>query len=47
MKLAKDHGFVYTECSAKTGESIDEVFRQLTLKIYEKEENLITNHLEN
>ncbi len=37
---AERNGFLYVECSAKTGDGIDEAFKQLTLELYKKEENL-------
>ncbi len=38
--FAKAHGFLYVECSAKTGERVVDVFRELAMHIYQKEENL-------
>jgi small GTP-binding protein len=40
MDLAKKHGFLYAECSAKTSENVEKVFQQIALKIYKKEENI-------
>lgn len=39
-KFAQDHGYLYAECSAKTGEKVDDVFEELALEIYKKEEDL-------
>ena len=40
LEFAKNHGFLYAECSAKTGDKVENVFRKLAVEIYKKEENL-------
>ncbi len=40
LAFAKKQGFSYAECSAKTGEKVNNVFRKLAIDIYKKEENL-------
>ncbi len=37
---AKKNGFLYSECSAKTGEGVEKAFRKLAIEIYKKEEGL-------
>ena len=39
-RLAKEHGFMFCECSAKTGENIDFIFNKLANEMHQKfEEN--------
>ncbi|KAK1563380.1 hypothetical protein Q3G72_026814 [Acer saccharum] len=35
IALAKEHGCMFLECSAKTGENVEQIFEQLALKIME------------
>ena len=35
--FAEENGLMFSECSAKTGENIDNIFNELTIKIEEKE----------
>ncbi|QEE15308.1 GTP-binding protein [Promethearchaeum syntrophicum] len=40
LNYAIEHGFLFIECSAKTGENVDEMFEKLAIEIFKKEENL-------
>jgi small GTP-binding protein len=40
LEYAKKNGFLYSECSAKTGEGVNQSFKKLAIEIYKKEENL-------
>ena len=40
LKYANKHGFLFIECSAKTGENVDDIFEKLAIEIFKKEENL-------
>ena len=39
-EYAKKNGFLYVECSAKTGSGVNEAFKQLALELYKKEEEI-------
>lgn len=40
VSFAVKNGFMFAECSAKTGEGIEEAFKKLAIEIYKSEENL-------
>lgn len=40
LEYAKKNGFLYYECSAKTGEGVNHGFKNLAIEIYKKVENL-------
>ncbi len=40
LNYAIKHGFLFIECSAKTGENVDGMFEKLAIEIFKKEENL-------
>ncbi len=40
LEYAKKHGYLFIECSAKTGEGIEDIFTKLAIEIFKKEENL-------
>ncbi|MBA7586374.1 hypothetical protein ES708_28372 [subsurface metagenome] len=40
LDYAIKHGFLFIECSAKTGENVDDMFEKLAIEIFKKEENL-------
>ncbi|WP_371806321.1 GTP-binding protein [Candidatus Lokiarchaeum ossiferum] len=39
-RYAKQNGFLYVECSAKTGRGVNEAFKQLAVELYKKEEEI-------
>ncbi len=40
LNYAIKHGFLFVECSAKTGENVDDMFEKLAIEIFKKEENI-------
>ncbi len=46
IAYAKKNNFLFVECSAKTGQGINEAFKQLAIEIYKKEENYNENNKE-
>ncbi len=40
LQFAMEHNFMFIECSAKTGEKVDEAFYKLALEIFKREEGL-------
>ncbi len=40
LKFAMEHGFLFMECSAKTGENIQDMFYKLAIEIFKIEEGL-------
>jgi Ras-related protein Rab-18 len=40
VSFAVKNGFMFGECSAKTGNGVEEAFRKLSIEVYKKEENL-------
>jgi small GTP-binding protein len=40
LAYAMKRGYLFVECSAKTGEGVDDAFKKLAVAIYKKEENL-------
>ena len=40
LEYAKKNGFLYFECSAKTGAGVNQSFKNLATEIYKKVENL-------
>ena len=40
LDYAMKHGFMFMECSAKTGEHVDDMFQKLAIEIFKIEEGL-------
>jgi len=41
VSFAVKNGMMFAECSAKTGDGVEEAFRKLAIEIYKREENLV------